>query len=191
MMAERSGLRFGKVRMMSSILAALLLAPAASASASAPPAEPQQFFACPAGFTLETTTQPGPQGAQRLAGVRCAARAVAPPICAAGTVLTVVAGPDTCLPSRTATGTGTGNGTGAVVDGTSNTVAIGETAASPGKLTDGASNTIAIGETGTPPAPRCRLAGERLRIDSQRTRDECIRTDVRAPTQAITIAPRG
>ena len=175
---------------MSITLAVLLLAPAAaaasSASSSAPPAEAQAFFTCQVGFTLETATQPGSPGPQRLAGVRCSRRTAQPPVCAAGTVLTVVAGPDACLPGRTTTA--------AVTDGTSNTVMLGETAPPPapaptiGAIVDGTSNTIAISETA---ALRCRLSGERLSIDSQRNRDECIRTEVRAPTQPVTLGPRG
>lgn len=167
---------------MSLVLAALLLAPAAGS----PSAEPQPFFACPAGFTLETSAAPGPQ---RVVAVRCTAPRVAVPVCPAGSSLTVAAGPDTCLPGR--------GGTTAVVDGASNTIAFGESApvrtgsTGTAAITDGTSNTIAIGETAAAPTPGCRLVGEVLRIDSQRTRDECIRTEVRAPTQPVTITSRG
>lgn len=84
-----------------------------------------------------------------------------------------------------------------MVDGASNTIAFGESApvrtgsTGTAAITDGTSNTIAIGETAAAPTPGCRLVGEVLRIDSQRTRDECIRTEVRAPTQPVTITSRG
>lgn len=158
---------------MSLILAAFLLAPAAS---TAPP-DQQPFFVCPTGSTLEATYQRG-----RVESVRCATRRLgAPPVCPLRTVATAVKGPDTCQPAQQI---------GAVTDGTSNTIAITE---SPPPTDPANGTTVSRGSLGTsssaPPKPLCPVVGDILLVDAAGLTDRCMRVEVRPPTRPVTLLP--
>lgn len=154
---------------MSLILAAFLLAPAASTA----PSDQQPFFVCPTGSTLEATYQRG-----QVQSVRCATRRLGgPPVCPLRTVATAVRGSDTCQPAQQI---------GAVTDGTSNTIAITE---SPPPTDPANGTTVSRGSistsSGAPLKPVCPVVGDILLVDAAGLTDRCMRVEVRPPTQSV------